>query len=879
MGGSSKAQTIGYKYYLGVHAVFHIGHADKVVRLAFPERDKAAWEGDSAGGTINVAAEQLFGGEEPPGEGGVSGVVDFEKGLPSQLQNSYLLGMLGAYMPAFRGVTALVFRSFYFGMSRYLKAFSATFQRIHIATGGVEQWYDGKAAISYSGVPRPDDILFDINANDSFYVHPTWIDGGGYVIDGLDPEQTYRVTVEGTADGRMYDAWSYYPYPTEQWWVSFHISRGGVDNTTLHFEGPSYDPTIAEARARLTPLFLTGYSEYMFWMHDNFLSNQGGLSFRFSLEATGTTFDMNPAHIIRECLIDADWGMGYDEAEIDNVSFTASADRLYSEQMGMSLLWDKEMPIEDFIKEVVKHISAALYVDRVTGLFTLDLIRNDYDVEDLLTLDTSNIERVSDFKQPVFGELITSVTVNYWDALTGKDASKTLSDDALAAMQRAEINTTIQYIGFTNSSIVDRVLQRDLAVLSTPLVSCTIYANREAADLKLGKCFKWTWPDYEIEDLVMRITGVAYGNGKDNRIRLTVTQDIFNLPEVVFTPPTPPIWEDPTGGEALPLEDRLPIEVPYFEMLQRQGSVAVDAALAANPDLGYVGIAAGVNTNEINAKVLTDAGAGYQQVAVLDFSPTAKLAEALTTRQETTFDIENGESLDEVAIGTIVQLNDELMSVEVLSETSITVKRAVLDTTPGEHVVADTLYFWDNTLSIDSTEYLVSDSVDIKLLTVTGSKILAEGDAPVDNVAVAGRAARPYPPGQFKINTLTYPPVLFGNLVVSWVHRDRLAQGDQLVGTVEAGIGPEAGTTYNIRYYIAGVLVHTSTAVAGTTDTYVPVTNGAGRIELEAVRDGLVSWQIHEHDFSYTILPVLRRVAENGDVRITETSDNRVTEY
>ena len=85
----------------------------------------------------------------------------------------------------------------------------------------------------------------------------------------------------------------------------------------------------------------------------------------------GDYSDMNPAHIIRECLTDTNWGMGYPESDIDDVSFTAAADKLYSESMGISMLWSQQTSIEDFVEEIIRHIDAALYVDRTTGKFVL----------------------------------------------------------------------------------------------------------------------------------------------------------------------------------------------------------------------------------------------------------------------------------------------------------------------------------------------------------------------------------------------------------------------------------------------------------------------------------------------------------------------------
>ena len=71
--------------------------------------------------------------------------------------------------------------------------------------------------------------------------------------------------------------------------------------------------------------------------------------------AFGAGPDMNPAHIVRECLTNADWGLGHGEADI-GPSFTAAADRLLSEGFGLSLLWQQESSIEDFLAEVLNRL-------------------------------------------------------------------------------------------------------------------------------------------------------------------------------------------------------------------------------------------------------------------------------------------------------------------------------------------------------------------------------------------------------------------------------------------------------------------------------------------------------------------------------------------
>jgi hypothetical protein len=130
---------------------------------------------------------------------------------------------------------------------------------------------------------------------------------------------------------------------------------------------------------------------------------------------------MNPAHIIRECLTDKEWGMGYSELDIDDDSFVLAANTLFDEQMGISMLWQRENTIEAFIQDIVRHIDAALYVDRRTGKFVLKLIRDDYSESDLILLGPDEIERIENYKRPAFGDLVNSVTVIYEDCDDGKE--------------------------------------------------------------------------------------------------------------------------------------------------------------------------------------------------------------------------------------------------------------------------------------------------------------------------------------------------------------------------------------------------------------------------------------------------------------------------
>ncbi len=112
MGGSSKKQTVGYRYRMGLHLVLCQGPVDAVQEIQMGER--TAW-GDanraplsSGHGLTSIGINQpyLFGGDER--EGGVVGTIDVLPGGPTQMRNDYLMSRLGSAIPAFRGVLSLL---------------------------------------------------------------------------------------------------------------------------------------------------------------------------------------------------------------------------------------------------------------------------------------------------------------------------------------------------------------------------------------------------------------------------------------------------------------------------------------------------------------------------------------------------------------------------------------------------------------------------------------------------------------------------------------------------------------------------------------------------------------------------------------------------
>lgn len=107
MSSGSKAVTVGYRYFMGLHFGLCYGPVDAVLEVR--AGDRTAWSGSqTTSGAININAVNLFGGEER--EGGIAGTLDVMMGEPTQAANSYLASKQTGPQPAYRGLLTAVFR-------------------------------------------------------------------------------------------------------------------------------------------------------------------------------------------------------------------------------------------------------------------------------------------------------------------------------------------------------------------------------------------------------------------------------------------------------------------------------------------------------------------------------------------------------------------------------------------------------------------------------------------------------------------------------------------------------------------------------------------------------------------------------------------------
>jgi hypothetical protein len=428
-------------------------------------------------------------------------------------------------------------------------------------------------------------------------------------------------------------------------------------------------------------------------------------------------------------------------------------------------------------------------------------------------------------------------------------ASVTVHEIALVQMQGGTVGATIEYPAISNKRNADRVATRDLRALATPLVSCTIYCGQEAANLDIGSVFKLEWPEYHDGTIIMRVTGMAFGDGKTDRIRLECVQDVFGAPQDSMVNTGPPgLWDSPSR----PPDGVLTLmvsEVPYWILVREVGSLLIDDFMAQDPDVGFF-VAAGEQPRRATSATIR---VNDEDVGVTGFTPTGMIDESVGYL-DTAIRLRLSSNLSRVRVGSFAQMGEELVRVDAITGSVLTVGRGVLDTVPQPHSPGTMIFFWQDFARGDEEQYTAAESIDVRLVARNNS-----GTGPASaaqTVEFDSRAIRPLPPGNVKVNGIAYPEETFteGELItITWSHRDRLSQtGGTFIDTTSGNVGPETGTTYNLQIRDSDdVLVVDETGISGTswTETDEFADADTYTVRLWSVRNGYESWQAHEFDF------------------------------
>lgn len=560
---------------------------------------------------------------------------------------------------------------------------------------------------------------------------------------------------------------------------------------------------------------------------------------------------MNGAHIIYNVLTDSDWGFGASPAEIiDEPSFLAAAKTLFDEGFGLCLGWKRSTPIGSFLDTVCEHVGGQWGVldDKVV----LTLFRGGYDVATLPLLDETNIIELESWETPLLDGSVNEVTVVGVDCLTNKKISRTYQNLANIQAQGRVVSEKRQLPGLWNTDLLGRVAARECHAASMLPGRIKVVVKGSAGPFYRGQVVALGWSRRGVARMPVRVMEVDEGTVTDTSIRLTLLQDVNGMQDTSYMAPGGSQWVPPdTTPRALNPETAY--EATYRDLVttMRPADMAMVSATA-----GYL-IALGSRPigPAYNFTLKTRVGAAaFAEVAAGDFSPNGTLATAIGPA-DTAITLNARRDLDLVKVGEELIIGGlEHCRVGAIDPVTgvLTIARGCVDTVPQSHLAGALVWFPDVYNGQDPTEYIQGETVAAKLLTRTSAGTLPEASATARSVVMSARQDRPYAPGQLRINGAAYPATITGPAVISWAHRDRLLQADQLVDTNQASIGPEPGTQYRVRLYSGASLKRTE-VVAGTSYTYTAAAEAADggpfnplRIVVDAVRDGVYSRQAHD---------------------------------
>lgn len=921
--GKSSSQVVGYRYY-AKFAVFIGNRIEKLLSINF---DKRGWVKKKTWFPYYTIDKPDLYGEN---EGGVAGVIYERTGLP----DGEVDPIYQAYQPLASGYpyqSYLIFSGlkgimpveespelqeeirpyhnsgFYLGNSGYMKEMLLWVKRIHVKNNGDAQWYDEKSEIGY--------YFKFTESNEFLYTQEftSLLDGRILTPEGEKATQTTPFEYTGSYDAadRRGLAWSIggrqesvelnNPVDSQLFYL---IPKIGV---VAHIEFSINTSTLAEKTeyevigTLAKPLVISQqYPQTLISAYFIIPKGEGYAAVGIKANSNGVIFDngsprigasisarmfecyafeqyidfgagdINPIHKIREILTD-DTAMGKPESDVNDENFIKAADRIWDESLGISWAIDEKSCIEA-IEELCYHIEAGIRVNRQTGLYEIVLFRDDWFEE----VEIHNIaeSKIKDLSLEIMNsdDIVNQLNVTYYDRERIKNSTFSVYENgSILTMGHANAES-VEFPYFMNMRNAEIVANWKLKQFSTPAWSGSFTTGwREARKWNRYDLIRLPWSKKWNGTILVRIMKINLGNGTDNTVTIGFEEVIPYSGEMN----TSIVVDESTNDGVQPPQPSINavFEAPYYLTVLRAGQINADFELSNNPDIGYVAaIAAKPQSNSLNALLYTNGGAGeFEQVSRLDYCDILQLDQPII---ETTSSFIVTGSLTQITnSNNLILLNDELMGfVSFDNETKVlTVKRGVLDTVPNKHESGSLFVFDLPDVAFDSTQYAQSEVVEAQVLTTTPSGI--QDLNPIGKfIDIQARAIRPYPPANVQINNVLWPETLLvsSDLVVSWVHRNRIQQtGGMSLGFYDAGIAAELGVTYSLELSTLqdGVLLSADNINA---DNYVIpqatiLPNKAHKLKLWSVRDDYDSYQIYEHSFFAESASLILTAMTNGE--------------
>lgn len=577
--------------------------------------------------------------------------------------------------------------------------------------------------------------------------------------------------------------------------------------------------------------------------------------------------DANPAHIIYEAATDPVDGIVRAE-DVDFAALNEAGERLYSEGMGMSLLWARGMACENFLNEIQAHINSVIYTDPETGLMTLKLVRDDYDPETLFEINADNAELLK-FQRKMPGESTNEIVVTYTDPATEKEATVTVHDLPSASVV-GSVSDSRNYYGFRRPELAEEAGWRELLVANAPLASVDVLMNRDGWKLRPGQPVRVYFPDADNPDktinIIARVGEIDYGKPDAEDIPISLLEDVWSLARPPLSRPAESEWvnesEPPT-----PMAAQLAFTLPSYMVLStsyQEQLLELEYPEVVAATLGHHPSPDAVNFELFDAEVQPTGELEVTSAGIKTFTERGALIQSIPPEASshvlwTTLPLGRGPRVGGFALVGSADAAQEFMLIRSFDGFQYTVDRGVLDTVPRAWPSGTPVWFINPNTKIvdDRTVRSAGETVTYRMAPRTSLGQLPLDQATPVSATLTDRPYLPLRPANVKVNGVpiqgTVNVSTANDIEITWATRNRVLEDGQVVAWDAAPVAPE----YKQRTVIvvstsAGVpirrYVHLWTENSFTIPKVWYARYTDVRIYVYAERDGLDSLQALRFD-------------------------------
>lgn len=907
-GGGSKEVDAGTWYFVATHEGLSLGPIDAF--LQWNGGSQVAWTGEmTASGAIAVHKPNLFGGEKD--QGGVDGTLRLMFGDADQMPNAYLTSVFGSQQAAWRGFMTVAWEGGKYGANNpYPQKPSYKIRKITKGWDDDTCWYVEKAEIPVA-TPSSLGLYLAMDCSGSMstvtsngetrlanmqsavqdvldYVKAVCLDRGGHVdiclvswAAGHDSNTKLSATASDITALKT--------------WVGALVASGGTDFRQA-FSGLA-DFYATSSAAKKLVIFLTdgvpdSPAETVASSARALVNAVGATAWAANIDLSDTTYTsyidntasdgvpvvaggnpaaltsiviraisagavgMNPAHILYFLRTSRERGREPAASMADD-SLRAAADWFYNQGFGLcGTRKAASVSPAEYEQQIQRVAGCSFSRSTLDGKFYIDIANGEYDLESLPILSDDD---VLGFKEipTVLDNAINSVSVKYFDP----KQKRSITSPAVRALALisafGENHQTYDFPEVPTAALANRIAQRELLAAVTPTRRFELDCNRTPEGWRRFQYFRLQLPKRGIADMVCLVGDNADGKLKSGGIKLMAVQDTYSVDTTTYI-------EGEAGVDTRPSQEPVVItvqrafEAPYIDVCTRFSSSEL-ADLP--PDAGFLAALAldPATSRDFSLYVAPDGG-DYVEYSTEDFCPSATINEAAPldgtgAAPATDFTFSNGLRLMGVTVGMPAIWGEEWCRVDAIDTSAGTVSlaRGCADTVPREHDAGERIFFYADHAASDGKEHVAGETIAVKLLTNTGSERLPVASATPISLTFDQRVVRPYPPGKVQIDGAYYPAAVADEFTVTWTHRNRQLQADQLVDTTMASVALPNNTRYGLRFLDASdmLLVERTDIGAGTATVALNYT-GDVTMELYTIDDVAESMQRHVVTFAYS---------------------------